>query len=160
MAHVLYVDLSAKIEHWTRDSAIAVSNGHSRVYLVTGKTKRKARSLIKSLYGAKVDRYRLLAVLVYLVVRADLEELTYIVIDQDYGGAQIEGTIKNFLLPLLRLDNPSAMANMIRFAEVKGSRADKLAKQTYDGKIVPDRIVKYAELEALLRGQKESRGSL
>ena len=152
MAHVLYVDLSAKVEHWTKDSAVAVSNDHCRVYLVTGKAKQKARALIKSLYGIKSDRYRLLAVLVYLAVRDDLQHLTYIVIDQDYAGGQAEATIKNLLLTLLRRHRPDITAGHIRFAEVRGSKADRLAKQVYDGKVKPDRKVDFSELEALIKG--------
>ena len=152
MAHVLYVDLSAKVEHWTKDSAVAVSNDHCRVFLVPGKAKQKARALIKSLHGGKSDQYRLLAALVYLVVREDLPQLAYLVIDKDYAGEQAEATIKNLLLALLRRDKPEVTAGHIRFAEVRGSRADTLAKQVYDGKAEPDRVVRYSELEALLRG--------
>ena len=152
MAHVLYVDLSAKVEHWTKDSAVAVSNDHCRVILVPGKAKQKARALIKSLHGGKSDQYRLLAALVYLVVREDLHQLAYLVIDKDYAGEQAEATIKNLLLTLLRRDKPEVTAGHIRFAEVRGSRADTLAKQVYDGKAEPDHVVRYSELEAVLRG--------
>lgn len=152
MAHVLYVDLSAKVEHWTKDSAVAVSNDHTRVYLVRGKAKQKARALIKALYGSKSDQYRVLAVLVYLAVRDDLPHLNYVVIDQDYAGGQAEATIKNLLLTLLRRHRPDITAGHIRFAEVRGSRADRLAKQVYDGKVEPDRKVDFSELEALIKG--------
>ena len=152
MACVLYVDLSAKVEHWTKDSAVAISNDHCRVLFVPGKTKQRARALIRSLHGGKSDQYRLLAALVYLVVRDDLHQLTSIVIDKDYAGERAEATIKNLLLALLRRDKPEVTAGHIRFEGLKGSRADRLAKQVYDGKAVPDHVVSFRELEALLRG--------
>jgi len=154
MAHVLYVDLSAKAEHWTKASAVAAANDHCRVYIVSGKVKQRARRLIRELHGSKSEQYRLLAALVYLVVRDDLHRLTHIVIDKDYAGHQAEATIKNLLLTLLRRDKPDATAGLVRFAEVRGSRADRLAKLVYDGEAVPDRVVSFSELEGLLRGKE------
>ena len=152
MGYVLYVDLSAKVEQWTKDSAVAISNDHCRVYLVPKKVKQKASALINSLYGGKSDQYRLLAVLVYLAVKPDLQHLDYVVIDKDYAGVQAEATIKDLLLALIRRDNAEVTATYIRFAEVRNSRTDKLAKQVYDGKTAPDRVLSFNELASLLRG--------
>ena len=137
MAHVLYVDLSAKVEQWTKDSAVAVSNDHCKVYLVPSKVKQKARALIKNVHGGKSDQYRLFAVLIYLIVKADLQHLDYIVIDKDYAGDRAEATIKNLLLTLMRRDKPEVTANQIQFDKVRGSKADRLAKQVYDRKTKP-----------------------
>lgn len=152
MAITVYVDLSAKVEQWTRNSAVAMANEEvCRVYLVSSKVKQLARQLIRKLYGPTIVPYRLMAVLVYLVIRDSLDTVDYIVIDKDYAGEKIEGTIKNLLLDFIRVDKPTATAGMIRFDNVKGSRADRLAKQTYDGKIKPDRTLKYEEVVRRLR---------
>jgi hypothetical protein len=118
---------------------------------VPSKVKQKARALINSLHGGKSDQYRLLAVLVYLAVKPDLQYLDYIVIDRDYAGDRAEATIKNLLLVLLRQDKSEVTASYIRFAEVRNTRADKLAKQVYDGKTAPDRVMSFGELATLLR---------
>lgn len=152
MAGVFYIDLSAKVDHWAKASAVATSNGHSRVYLVTGSTKQKARALIRARHGAKSEQYRLLAVLVYLAVIDDLPHLAYIVIDRDYAGDQAEATIKNLLLELLRRRRPDITAGHIRFEAVRGTKADLLAKRVYDGKAKPGRVVTFEEIAVLLRG--------
>ena len=151
MAHVLYVDLSAKAEQWTKASAVAAANGHSRILLISAKTKGRIRQTIRNLYGSKFEQYRLLAALIYLVVKPDLPNLNYIVIDKDYAGPAAESQIKNFLLTLLRMDKPDATAGMIHFQAVKGKTADKLAKRVFDGDIPPERIVTVDELETLIK---------
>lgn len=150
MVHAVYVDLSAKAEQWARASAVAMSNDGCRVYLVSGKVKQQARRLIRERHGGKSDQYRLLAALVFLVIRDDLPNISQVVIDQDYAGQQAEATIKNLLLRLIRKVKPDATAGLVRFAEVRGSRADKLAKQVYDGERQPDRVIGWQELEAAL----------
>jgi len=91
-----------------------------------------------------------LAVLVYLAIRDDLPNIQQIVIDQDYSGRQVEATIKNLLLHLLRRDKPNVKAGFVRFENVKGSRADRLARQVYKGKTKPDRVIRWGEVERTL----------
>jgi len=151
VAYTAYVDLSAKIEQWPKNSAVAMSNGVSKAYLVTGEIKQRARALLTTLHGRKTVRYRLLAALVYLAVKEDLRDIRQIVIDKDYGGTDAEATIKNVLLRLLRSDKPDTPAGFVRFDNVKGSQADELARQVYNGKKKPTRIVIWAEMESILR---------
>jgi hypothetical protein len=152
VAITVYVDLSAKVEQWTRDSAVAAANDDlSRILFISSRIKQQARQLSKTTYGPTAVTYRLMVVLIYLAVRESLAMVDYVVIDKDYAGEKIEGTIKNLLLDLIRLDKPSATAGMIRFENVKGSRADRLAKQAYDGKVRPDHSLKYEEVAKLLR---------
>jgi hypothetical protein len=63
MSYTAYVDLSAKIEQWTKDSAVAISNGESKVYLVTARVKQKLRMQLANKYDAKTLKYRMLALL-------------------------------------------------------------------------------------------------
>jgi hypothetical protein len=151
VANIAYIDLSAKVEQWVRNSVIVMVNAQQqRAFMVPHNVKQKARQLIKKLYGAKSDRYRLLAVLVYLVVRESLDTIDLIAIDKDYHGPQVEATIKNLLLALIRVDKPDATSGMIIFENVKGSKADRLAKQIYDGKATAERVVSYEEVARLL----------
>lgn len=151
MPHIVYVDLSAKVEQWTRGSAVAMSNDASRTIFVSSKVKQRARRWLSGQYGSRSTQYRVLAVLIYLVVRDDLPNIRQIVIDQDYSGSHVESTIKSLLLDLLKRDKPNVKAGFIRFERVAKSRADILAKQVYDGKKKPDRKVYFAEIERVLR---------
>ncbi len=147
---IVYVDLSAKVEHWTKASAIAVSNGGSRVYLITGKVKQRLRRLLAGRHGRQSLQYRVLALFVYLAVRDQLPRIRQIVIDRDYSGAEAEATIKNLLLPLLQRDRPTVTAGFIRFENVKDKPADILAREVFENRRAADRVVSFQELMAIL----------
>lgn len=149
MAYVVYVDLSAKTEHWTQGSAVAVTNDLSWVCQVPGRVKQRARKLLAGRHGVKNVQYRVFAAMIYLALRGRFSAIQQIVIDKDYHGAQAEATIKNLLLAHIRKELPDAEAGLIRFANVKGSEADLLARRVYEGKAKPDRVVSYRELERL-----------
>jgi hypothetical protein len=68
------VDLSAKLEQWTKDSALAVADGAHYVYLVPSSVKQLARQQLTTIYGRQSVRYWLLAALVYLAVRDGLKK--------------------------------------------------------------------------------------
>ena len=153
MPHIVYIDISAKIEHWTKDSVVAIANDEARAYLVTGKSKQRARQLIRDLYGSKSASYRLLAILVYLAVKEELAQIRQIVIDRDYSGSQAQATIKSLLLHLLRQEWPATPAGFIRFENVRGSRADTLAKEVFDKLARADRTIRYQEIERVIRGR-------
>lgn len=150
MAHIVYVDLSAKAEQWQRDSAIAVSNGVGWTCLVSSDVKVQMRDWLLDRYGYKNIQYRALAVLVCVAVRSRLAQIDYLILDRDYTGKQVEATIKNMLLPLLRLTDRTIHAGFIRFANVKNQRADIWAKEVYDRVRQPDRVVSWAEVQRLL----------
>jgi hypothetical protein len=151
MAYVAYVDVSAKIEQWTKDSAIALSNGKSRVYLVKSKVKQRLRQLLTKQHGGSSVNYRIFALLVYLVARDELNDIVQLVIDKDYTGKEVEATIKNLLLALLQNDKPELKAGFIRFENVRGRNADILARNVYQGVVLPTRVVGFQEIEALLK---------
>lgn len=148
--HVVNIDLSAKVEQWPQNSAIVVSNDIIRAFLVTGKVKQEARRYLTEKHGNKSVQYRVLTLLIYVAVRGDLHNIRQIVIDQDYSGQAAEATIKNLLLAYLRKDKPDIVAGFIRFANVKGSKADTLARRIYQDKAIADRSVSWQELKDIL----------
>jgi hypothetical protein len=150
MPHVVYVDLSAKAEQFDQDSAVAVSNDTVWVYLVPARVKRQLRVQITTQHGTHNLQYRVLAVLIYATVKPHLSEIHQIVIDRDYTGASTEGTIRNLLLHLLRRDRPDVTAGFVRFENVKGSAADKTARQVFRRKREPERILSFAEIRPIL----------
>jgi hypothetical protein len=145
--------MSAKAEQLLLDSAVAVADGITWVYLVSAATKTSLQKWLVERHGRKSVKYRLLAILIYMAVRERLTEISQIVIDQDYSGQQPEATIKNLLLPLLRRHRSDVTAGFVQFRQVKGSRADRLAKQVFDGERKPERIVAWLEIEKLLEVQ-------
>lgn len=159
MAYVAYVDLSAKVEQWSWNSAIAISNGRSQVYLIQGRVKQEVRHLLIRLYGEKSIEYRMFALLVSLIVQDELASISQLVIDRDYTGNAAETTIKNLLLPLLRINRSSVTAGFIRFENVRGSKADKLARKVYTGEVKADKKISYIEVEAFVLSYERSRGS-
>lgn len=159
MAYVAYVDMSAKVEQWSWNSAIAISNGRSRVYLIQGRVKQAVRQFLIRLYGEKSIEYRMFALLVFLIVQDEVADISQLIIDRDYTGNEAEATIKNLLLPMLRLNRPSANAGFIRFENVRGSKADKLARKVYAGEVKADKKISYIEVEALVLSYERSRGS-
>ncbi len=148
--HIVYIDLSAKAEQLLLDSAIAVADGISWVYLVSSATKIKLQQWLTTRHGRKSVKYRVLAILIYIALKDRLANVDQIVIDQDYTGQQPEATIKNLLLPLIRRDHPNISAGFIRFEQIKGSRADRLAKQVFDRDREPDRVIPWLEIEKVL----------
>ena len=151
MAITVYVDLSAKVEQWVRNSAVAMANEQqSRVIFISSSIKRRIKVHLEKIHGRKSINYRVMAVLIYLAVQDSLGMIEYITIDKDYGGAQVQATITNLLLALIQRDRPKATAGMIRFDNIKGSRADKLAKQVYDEVAKPDHSPKWSEISKVL----------
>ena len=147
--HIVYIDLSAKAEQWTQSSAVAITNDLSWVCVVPGRVKQRLRKLLAEQHGTKNLQYRVFAAMIYLTLRGRLSAIQQIVIDRDYQGAQAEATIKNFLLVHIRKELPEAKAGLIRFANVKGSEADLLARRVYEKKAKPDHVVSYRELVRL-----------
>ncbi len=151
MAHIVYVDLSAKVEHWQTDSVVAVADGFAATYLIPAQVKQQARRLLLDLHGRKSVTYRALALFVYVGVRQHLGQIRQIVVDQDYTGAEVEGTIKNLLLNLVRADRPEVSSGFVQIANIKGSRADRLARRVFAREATPTQIVTWNEMESILR---------
>jgi len=144
---VVYVDLSAKLEQWARDSAVAASNGWSKAYYVPSSVKQRARQVLVERHGRKTVRYRLLAILIFVLLKEEWGKVDQVIIDRDYEGAYAESAIKNVLLRLIRSHVPYAPPDMVQFANVKGSKADEFARQVLAGKV---RAAKHVAFDDLL----------
>ena len=149
--YVGHIDLSAKLEQWTKDSAVALSNSSCIVLFVSKEIKQRARDILIDRYDRRTVRYRLFAILVFLVIQDELSHLDHICIDRDYEGDTAEATIKNLVLHLLRQNGNERAASFIRFANVKGSSADKTARRAYLGKELPTRRLVWEEIETQMK---------
>ncbi|HHY55122.1 MAG TPA: hypothetical protein GYA08_06765 [Chloroflexi bacterium] len=150
MSYTVYVDVSAKLEQWSKASAVAVSNGATIVCFVPARVKQRLRQALLNRYDAKTVKYRAFAILVYAAIKDELLQIKQVVLDQDYTGNEAEVTVRNVLLSLLRKQNPNIPASFVRFQRVRGSNADRLARDVYMGKLSPTRVIGFSELESIL----------
>jgi len=146
--YAVSVDISAKIEAWDKPSLVAVANDHTRVLLVTAATKQAAARLLAN--SEEPVQYALMAVLAYLAVRHEIDHLSSITLDRDYSGEIAERIIVRRLVALLRRERPKLKTSAVRVGNVAGSRADKLARAAYKGKMKVDGEITLAEIAALL----------
>jgi hypothetical protein len=152
MPYVVEVDLSAKVEQWSKNTAVAFSDGIQGSILVESSIKRAARDWLKTWYpnrGTAFYQYNLLAAFVYLLIKPYLQQIEHVVIDKDYPGEKNEGLIKVFLLNLLNREDPSLRGRFISFREVKGSAADVLARRVYLGDKEADRKITIKDIQQL-----------
>lgn len=150
VSYTVYVDVSAKLEQWSKASAVAVSNGATIVCFVPARVKQRLRQALLNRYDAKTVKYRAFAILVYAAIKDELLQIKQVVLDQDYTGNEAEVTVRNVLLSLLRKQNPNIPASFVRFQRVRGSNADRLARDVYMGKLSPTRVIGFSELESIL----------
>ena len=146
--YAVSVDISAKIEAWDKPSLVVVANDHTRVLLVTPATKQAAARLLSG--DPEPAQYVLMAILTYLAVRHEIEQFSSITLDRDYSGEVAERRVLRRLLKMLRRDRPKLKASALRMENVAGSRADRLARAAYKGKIKVDGEITLAEIAALL----------
>ena len=152
MSETVFVDLSAKVEQWNKNTAVAFSNGIKGSILISKKVKKAARNWLKTQYPNRsitFYRYNLLTVLIYLLLKPNLGKVGHIVIDKDYPGRGSENQIKSRLLQFLHRGNLRQRRVLVSFQEVKGSEADLLARNIFVGKKKADREVSLDEIKTV-----------
>lgn len=134
MGRTVYIDVSAKVENWTADSVIALTNGGDVALVVPASVKQEARAWLRNRFPGRKGSYHayvLLAILIYLITCSEIERIEFVVIDQDYTGEGVEGKIKNELVPLLKRRQEGFTGRQVLFQELRGTRADRLAREVY-----------------------------
>lgn len=149
---IVYVDASAKVEQWTKDTAVAFSDGIEGSILVEKGTKREAREWLRFRYPNRSSayyQYLLFASFIYLALLPFLDQIEHVCIDQDYTGKRAEDLIKNFLLNFLHRHDPSLRGKFISFRKVAGSKADLLARRIFTGEETADREISLEDFKAI-----------
>jgi len=152
MSYVVEVDLSAKVEQWSKDTAVAFSDGIQGSILVSSRVKREARDWLRDRYPNRSKgfyRYLLFAAFVYLLVQPHLRQIMRVIIDRDYPGQHPEAQIKGRLLQFLHRDDPSLRGEFISFREVKGSKADALARDVFRSRRKADRQITLNDIQQI-----------
>jgi hypothetical protein len=151
MASTVFIDISAKLENWTADSVVAMTNGGEIALVVLTGVKQQTRAWLRSRFPERKGSYHayvLFAILIYIITAS--EHIEAVVIDRDYSGVGTEGKIKNELVPLLKRRQPAFTGKNILFQSVKGTKADRLAREIYRQKSRKDqRHVTFAEIRAV-----------
>jgi hypothetical protein len=152
MSHTVLVDLSAKVEQWSKDTAVVFSDGIQGSALVSKKVKKQARDWLKAHYPKQKQafyHYFLFAVFIYLLIRPYLPQIRRLVVDLDYPGEHSKRRIKDFLLDLLRHDQPGLRSHFLTFREVRGSKADQIARSIFKRRKVADRKIILQDIQTV-----------
>jgi hypothetical protein len=154
VAYIVYVDISAKIEDWPKDSVVAVTNGISRTLRVRAYVKQAAAAMLQKAtppQESKPVQFTLMAMFTYLAVKPYLGEVSRIIIDRDYSGEVAHRAIVRQLIKLIRRDYPEFKAAHIRIDNVADTAADILARMAYQNRVAVDGVITLAELQTLIR---------
>ena len=143
----VYVDISAKIESWTKPSVIAVANGHMRTLIIYPEVKMAAARLIDS---PEPVQFTLMAALTFLTVRPYLDRVSSITLDRDYSGEVAERRILGRLLAMIRREMPTFKKALLRIDNVEGTRADIVAREVYRRMRRPDGKISLSDIEGVL----------
>lgn len=137
------IDQSNKIEYTSKDTVVAFSNGKQKALLIRASDKRKIEEIFREIKRPETFVYKTFAVLIYLLIKADLKNIQEIIIDQEYQGR--ESIIKDFLLQIIRKNHKNVIdKDEIFFSCIgKKSEAHRKAIKTFQGKIKPDMIVDF-----------------
>ena len=132
------IDQSGKIEQLNKDTYIAFSNHEQYCIKLPKKIKQeifyKCRAEVKQIIP------RLFAICVFYCVKDYINKKELIAIDSEYQGW--EAYIKTYLIPLLRSEYSNFDKKIIQFTSIgKKSRAHKVAKSAFVGKIKPNKIL-------------------
>lgn len=158
MGQTVSVDCSAKVEQWSKDTALAFSNSVQGSVLVKKKVKQQARNWLKRHYphrSSSFYTFQLFAAFVCLLIKPHLSAVERLQIDRDYPGQQTENILKAILLNFFQHINPSLRKGFIQFRGVKGSKADRLARSIFQQQQPADRIISFEEIQALFISPKK-----
>ena len=127
------IDQSGKIEDTSKNTIIAFSNAKIKSIFISAREKRELQKFFRRIGKPRIFVYRVFAILTFLLIKSDLQEIQDIIIDQEYTGKS--ALIKNFLLQEIKKVNPSFSRANIDFQQIgKKSRAHFLAYGVAIGK--------------------------
>jgi hypothetical protein len=135
------IDQSGKIEDTSKNTIIAYSNGKQKSIFISKQDKRQVQQVFRNSGKSRVFVYKLFSILIFLLIRKDLQKINGIIIDEEYPGQ--EPLIKDYLLREIRRMTLDFDSHSISFGYVgKKSRAHILASHVSHNKKQPDIVVK------------------
>ncbi len=134
------IDQSNKVEQKSNNTVIAYANSKQKSLMIPARYKRELQKLFRKANKPQMFRYKIFALLVYLLIKDDLKLISSIIIDNEYTGR--EDLIKNYLLQFLKIDGKFFSKDNIHFDLIgRESNAHKRAIAVLRGNIQTDIIV-------------------
>lgn len=142
----IYIDQSGRLEHTSKDTAIAYSNAKQKGLLIKAKDKREIESIFRQAGKPRIFIYKTFAVLIYLLIKDDLNRIQSIVIDDEYQGWG--PLVKDFLFQIIREKNRKKLdKEFIYFGRIgKKNKAHEKAINTYQNKVKPDIVISFEDV--------------
>ncbi len=142
----IYIDQSSKLEYTSKDTALAYSNTKQKGLLIKADDKREIQELFRRAGKPYIFIYKTFAILIYLLIKDDLNRIQSIVIDQEYQGR--EPLIKDFIFQIIRKKSKKIIEKeFIDFERIgRKNMAHRKAINIYQEKIKPDMIVGYKDV--------------
>jgi len=139
------IDQSGRVEYTSHDTVVAYSNGKTKSVRMKAADKRRVQAVFRDVGKSKMFAYKTFAILIYLLVKDEVREVTEVVIDPEYPGH--EHIIKNILLQIMRRHHRFVGRERIHFRSIgKHHAAHKLAIEVFRGRRQPDLIVAFHDV--------------
>jgi len=143
------IDQSGKIEYTNKPTVVAYSNGIVKSILIRSQDKKKIEKLFRLIGSPDMFIYKTFALLIFLLIKNDLEKIRQVVIDVEYTGK--DNLIKTFIKRLAIKSGKDFDVSKIHFVRVgKKSRSHIRAIGVYRGQLKPDLVVKFEDLKVYL----------
>ena len=142
------IDQSNKIEKTNKDTIIGLTNNKTFTVLIKAREKRKLQEEFRRQGKPRLFVYRtFIAGVVLLIKYACLENLSEVIIDEEYFGK--ERILKSMFLEML--SRYSDKIPEIGFERIgKKSGAHNISYLTMKGKYKPDKVIGYNEIKRLV----------
>jgi hypothetical protein len=138
----IFIDQSGRLEFTSVDTVIAYATNHgtSKTILIKAKEKRILQELFRKADKPLMFTYKSFVILIYLLLKGELDKINSISIDMEYDGQQ--DLIKSLLLQLLRKSGIYFRTEQINFIHVgKDHLCHDRAIRTYRREYEPDLVV-------------------
>ena len=141
----IYIDQSGKVEYTSQSTVVAFSNGKTKTLVIKAVDKRYIQNYFRLAGKPDIFTYKTFAVLIFLLVKDDLEKISCLVIDIEYPGKN--DLIKNFLIELLKKNGVNMGKIEVNFLLV-GKHVDChiQALTVHRGHAKPDKVVKTEDI--------------
>ena len=141
----IYIDQSGKVEYTNKQTVVAYSNGRNKALFISSISKKKIQKVFRDAGKPDLFVYKTFAILIYLLIKEDINKLSIITIDREYTSK--ESLIKKYLLEIIRKGGHAVDPNDIHFAEIgKHSPAHTKAINTYRKRTKPELIIKDSDI--------------
>ena len=141
----IYIDQSGKVEETEKPTILAFSNGKQKSIFISAKDKQEIQKLFREVGRPNVFIYKTFAILIFFLIKDELNEIQSIIIDTEYIG--YEPLIKNILIKLIRSKKKDFDSDSIHFQQVgKRHRCHEEAIRTFRREKRADKIIKSGEV--------------